>query len=701
MISSVINPHSPHFIRTTDLPEQLLSHEQQLTESREYVNGSNGHGPAHNLTPANSKTPPDWTIEDAIETYNIDRWGLGYFGINAKGNVTVSPLREQGATMDIMDVISDASEWGLRFPLVLRFQDLLRDRVVKLNQAFAENIKEQNYQGQYLGVFPIKVNQLREVVEEIEDAGRPFNYGLEAGSKPELFAALATHTNPDAIIICNGYKDTAFIRTALMGNRLGKKVIMIAEKVEEVKAIVEVARELGVKPLIGVRIRLAAKSTGIWSTSGGESAKFGLSTMDLVEAIDYLTKMDALESLQLVHFHIGSQVPDILSIKRAIREATRYYAKLLKMGLTSIKYLDVGGGLGIDYDGSRTSFHSSANYTMEEYAADTVYNIMDVCDEEGVPHPHIISESGRAIVAHHALLVVNVFGTIEKTKAEYDLTVKRTDHKWIKQLRDIEERIEINPREALHDTLQIKDESQNAFDLGILDLATKAKIETFYWHIVEEIVALFKRRAEDPNIEEEIPEEIADLTPHLADQYLCNFSVFQSLLDHWALGQIFPIMPIHRLDEQPTINGTLVDITCDSDGKVTKFADIRDVRTTLPLHPLKAGEAYYLGFFLTGAYQDIMGDLHNLFGRVNEAHVFLDPDEDSGFYIEETIPGNSIAQVLELTQYHQSELVRRMKVQFDDAIKSDRLRPNEAMRMLSEYEKGLQDHTYLTFNGKG
>ena len=695
------------------MPEQLLSHEQQLIPSREYAPNGNGHdslddrsSASRDLTLADFIPKNEWTIEDAVETYNIDRWGLGYFGINDAGHVTISPMREAGAQIDIMDVLKDAEEWNLRFPLVLRFQDLLRDRVVTLNKAFSDAIKETNYQGQYFGVFPIKVNQLREVVEEIEDAGRPFHYGLEAGSKPELFAALATHSDKDSVIICNGYKDSAFIRTALLGNKLGKKVIMIAEKVEEVKSIIEVGREIGVKPLIGVRIRLAAKSTGIWSTSGGESAKFGLSTMDLVEAIEYLQKQDSIDSLQLVHFHIGSQIPDILSIKRATREATRYYAKLVKMGLTGIQYIDVGGGLGVDYDGSRTSFHSSANYTMEEYAADTVYNIMDVCEEEQVPHPHIVSESGRAIVAHHSLLVVQVFGAIEKTKAQYDLTVKRSDHKWVKQLKEILERLEENPREALHDTLQIKDESQNAFDLGILDLRTKAKIETFYWHIVEEIAELFKRRLEDPNIEEEIPEEIADLTPHLADQYLCNFSVFQSLLDHWALGQIFPIMPVHRLNESPTIHGTLVDITCDSDGKVSKFADIKDVRTTLPLHPLRfkeggAPEPYYLGMFLTGAYQDIMGDLHNLFGRVNEAHIFLDPDEESGFYIEETIAGNSISQVLELTQYHEKELVRRMKVQIDEAIKSDRLRANEGMRMLSEYEKGLQDHTYLTFNGKG
>jgi len=642
-------------------------------------------------------TAGDWSIDDAIGTYNIIPWVLGYFSINDKGNVTVSPLKNQGAALDVMQVIAEAEEHNLRFPLVLRFQDLLRDRVVTLNKAFNDAIHEMKYQGRYMGVFPIKVNQLREVVEEIEDAGRPYRYGLEAGSKPELFAALATHQNPEALIICNGYKDTTFIRMALIGNRLGKKVIMIAEKVEEVKAIIEVGKEMNVKPMIGIRIRLAAKSTGIWATSGGESAKFGLSTMDLMEAVEYLKNAGELDCLKLVHFHIGSQIPDILSIKKATREATRYYAKLQKMGLTSIEYIDVGGGLGVDYDGSRTSFHSSTNYTMEEYAADTVYNILDVCEEEGVPHPNIVSESGRAIVAHHSLLVVQVFGAIEKTKASYDLHVEPSDHKWIRQLAEIKDRITINAREALHDTIQIREDSQNAFELGILDLYTKGRIETFYWHIVEEITDYYVKREKESDYEDEIPEEITNLAPHLADQYLCNFSVFQSLLDHWALGQIFPIMPIQRLNEPPTIQGTLVDITCDSDGKVSKFADIKDVRKTLPLHPLKPGEPYYIGFFMTGAYQDIMGDLHNLFGRVNEAHVFLDPDEESGFYVEETIEGNSIAQVLELTQYYSKDLARRMKAQFDDAIREDRIKPSEGMKLLAEYERGLQDHTYLSF----
>lgn len=639
----------------------------------------------------------EWTIDDAIETYNIDRWGLGYFSINDQGHVVVSPLGEKGATIDIMDVIAEAREQGLHFPLVIRFQDLLRDRVVTLNEAFRAAIAETSYRGTYLGVYPVKVNQLREVVEEIQEAGRPFNYGIEAGSKAELCAALAIHNDPESLIVCNGYKDPRFIRTALIGTRLGKKVFLVAEKVEEVKAITALAQEMNVKPWIGIRVRLASKSVGLWATSGGESAKFGLSTMDLMEAIEHLKKLGMLDSLRMIHFHIGSQIPDILSIKRAVREGARYYAKLRNMGCDELGYVDVGGGLAVDYDGSRTSFHSSTNYSTEEYAADVIYNVMDICDEEEVPHPNIVSESGRAIVAYHSLLVVEAFGAIEKTKAEYDLRVERRDHKWVKQLAEIKERIYHNPTEALHDVQQIRDDSQNAFDLGILDLKAKAKIDTFYWHIIEEIVEFFNKRAYDEDDEEEIPEEVTDLTPHFADQYVCNFSVFQSLMDHWALGQLFPIMPVHRLTERPTVQGTLVDITCDSDGKVSKFIDLKNVREALPLHPLREGEPYYLGMFLTGAYQDIMGDLHNLFGRVNEAHVFLDPDEESGYYIEEKIEGHSIAQVLQMVQYHQNDLARLMKAQIDEAIRNDTIKPNEGMRLLAEYERGLAEPTYLEF----
>jgi arginine decarboxylase len=642
----------------------------------------------------------EWTVADSIATYNIDRWGLRYFSINDAGNVSISPLRDRGMSIDILDVIRDASDRGLKFPLLVRFQDLLRDRVEWLNKAFKEAIAEHQYGGSYYGVFPIKVNQLREVVEEIAIAGDPFDYGLEAGSKPELYSALATHRNPNSLIIGNGYKDASFIRTAMIGRRLGKKVILIAEKLEEVRSIVEISREAGVEPWIGVRVRLAAKGAGKWATSSGESAKFGLSTLELMEAVEYLDKNNARDALRMVHFHIGSQIPDIRSIKKATREAARYYAKLRKLGFDKLDYIDVGGGLGVDYDGSRTEFHSSTNYSLDEYAADCIFNIKDVCDEEGVPHPHVVSESGRAIVAHHSVLIVQVFGTIEKTKAEYDLSVRRQSHKWIKQLAKVKENIRVNPRVALHDAQQIKEESQNAFDLGILDLQTKAKIETFYWAIVEEISDYYAHRPVSDQSEEAIPEEISELIPHLADQYLCNFSVFQSLPDHWALGQIFPIMPVHRLNEQPSMQGTLCDITCDSDGKINRFADIKDVRKTLPLHPLKNGDPYYVGIFMTGAYQDIMGDLHNLFGRVNEAHVFLDPDENSGFYIEETISGHTISQVLELTEYHSNDLLRSMKEQINLAIKEDRLKPNEGMRLLAEYEKGLSDRTYLTVPAK-
>jgi arginine decarboxylase len=648
-----------------------------------------------------TKETVEWTIEDSISTYNIDRWGLEYFSINEAGNISVSPLRSKGASVDMLDVIRDARDRGLQFPLVVRFQDLLRDRVEWLNKSFNDAIAENRYAGSYFGVFPIKVNQLREVVEEIAAAGQSFHYGLEAGSKPELYSAVATHRDPESLIICNGYKDTAFIRTALIGRKLGKKIILIAEKLEEIKSILEISREMGVEPWVGVRVRVAAKATGIWATSGGESAKFGLSTQDLMEAVELLQSQEATSMLRMVHFHIGSQIPDIQSIKKATREATRYYAKLRKIGFDNLEYIDIGGGLGVDYDGSRTLFHSSTNYSLDEYVGDCIYNIKDVCDEENVPHPNIVSESGRAIVAHHSVLIVQAFGTIEKTKAAYDLSVKEDDHKWIKQIAEVKDYIRTNPRVALHDALQLKEESQNAFELGILDLRTKAKIETFYWAIVEEISDYYTNRMVSAERDEPIPEEIPELVPDLADQYLCNFSVFQSLLDHWALGQIFPIMPVHRLNERPSMQGTLCDITCDSDGKINRFADISDVRRTLPLHPLINGDPYFIGIFMTGAYQDIMGDLHNLFGRVNEAHVFLDPDEDSGFYIEETISGHTISQVLELTQYYPHDLLRVLKEQINEAIKMDRLKPNEGMRLLTEYEKGLADHTYLTFgNGR-
>ncbi len=635
-------------------------------------------------------TKPAWDIETAISTYNVDAWGTGYFSINSAGNVVVRPLQEAGGSIDLLEVVQEARERGLGFPLVIRFQDLLRHRVNTVNRSFQAAMQEFGYRAPYRGVFPIKVNQLREVIEEIVDAGSEFHFGLEAGSKPELIAALAMHKDPESLIICNGYKDRAFIRTAMLGRRLGKSVVIVVEKLEELEQTLRVASEMGVEPFIGVRVRLHSKGAGKWTTSGGENAKFGLSTTNLVAASEMLKAHGLAHCLKLVHFHVGSQVPDISTIKRAVREAARYYAKLSKMG-HEMGYLDVGGGLGVDYDGSRTSFDSSTNYSLQEYCNDVVYNIMEVCDSEGVAHPTIVSEGGRAIVAHHSVLVVECFGAIEK-EMQNPRTVEAgpNDPKPLRDIIEVKRQLKRGNRlESLHDAQQIKEEAHQMFNLGLLDLESKAKIEALYWQLARQIVNLHRGL-------KYVPEEVKDLETSLADQYICNFSVFQSLLDHWALGQLFPIMPIHRLSAAPERQGTLVDITCDSDGKINKFTDLQDVKETLPLHRIIPGELYYLGVFLVGAYQDIMGDLHNLFGRVTEVHVFLDEDEESGWYIEEVIEGSTIGQVLAMTQWDKIELMRLMKSQVDAAIKSDRLKPNDGMKILADYERGLQGYTYLS-----
>ncbi|HJQ40460.1 MAG TPA: biosynthetic arginine decarboxylase [Thermoanaerobaculia bacterium] len=633
----------------------------------------------------------DWTIDDAISLYMIDRWGAGYFEVAPDGEMTVAPLQAKGIAVPIIDVVREAQSINLPTPILIRFQDLLRHRVETLNSAFTRAINDHGYRGVYRAVFPLKVNQLREVVEEILDAGRPFHHGIEVGSKPEVFAGLAVHNDPESLIICNGYKDRNYIRTALIGRKLGKKVIIVAEKVSEVEQITKIAEELGVEPWIGLRVRLLSKGAGKWATSGGEHAKFGLSTAEMLEAMEIMAHANMSSSFKLLHFHIGSQIPDILTIKRAVREAAMYYAKLYKSG-HKLEYVDVGGGLAIDYDGSRSTFHSSMNYSVEEYASDIVYNIMDICDDEKVPHPNIVSESGRATVAHHSVLVVQAFGAIEKTPLE-PREIRARDHKLVKELIDIDEHLSVETvNEAWHDLQQIKEQAQTMFELGLLDLDVKARVESLYWQIAERTQTIVS--AMDPG---EVPEDVRDLKIELADQHICNFSVFQSLLDHWALGQLFPIVPIHRLDEKPMLESTLVDITCDSDGKVSKYIDLNDVRETLPLHEIKPDEPYFLGVFLTGAYQDIMGDIHNLFGRVNEVHVFLDPDEEAGFYIEEEIPGQPIGEVLAMTQWDWRDLEKRMKQQIDIAIKQDRVKPNEGMRLLQDFERGLKDQTYLTF----
>jgi len=642
-----------------------------------------------------SNTSSDsWSLDDARELYGIHQWGLGYFDIDDNGNVVASPQMAEGASVEIRAVIEEARSRGLTPPLLIRFQDILRHRVESINGAFRKAIEEQGYRNTYRGVFPVKVNHLREVVEELKAAGQRFDFGLEVGSKPELFAVMALQDELNDLIICNGYKDSKFIHMALMGTKLGKKVIIVVEKIEELHQVVAISRQVGVDPSIGIRVRLQSKSQGIWAESGGEHAKFGLSLNDLLAATDYLEKEGLKHCLNLIHFHIGSQVPDIQAVKRAVQEGARFFAKISKMGF-GLEIVDVGGGLGIDYDGSQTACESSTNYTLQEYANDVVYAIMSVCDQEEVKHPVIVSESGRALVAHHSVLIIEVFGTTSKLGYHPAVEADKDDHEFIREMLHIRENMaRLNLSEAYHDAEKFRVDAQTLFTLGHLSLKDRAKIDQLYWEISSGVV----ERLGD---EEFIPEDLAELKGNLGDQYLCNFSVFQSLLDHWALGQLFPVMPITRHLEKPERETTLVDITCDSDGHIDKFIDIRDVKNTLPLHNLRSKEGkkdrYHLGFFLMGAYQDIMGDLHNLFGKANEVHIFLDPDEPAGYYIEEIIEGSTISAVLDSVQYDEKDLRRQMKKQVERAIREDRLKPSEGMRLLQTFDTGLKEYTYLTF----
>ncbi len=629
-----------------------------------------------------------WNIEDSLKLYNIENWGLHYFGINPKGHLTVHPRQQPSPSIDLREVVEDIISRNIKFPVLIRFQDVLRHRVITLNEAFKKSIEESSYKGKYQGVYPIKVNQLREVVEEILDAGSPYQFGLEAGSKAELLATIAMNNNPDALIICNGYKDSFIIKTALLGLKLGKKVIIVVEKLSELNQVLSIGKELGIRPLIGVRCKLHTRGSGKWEMSGGDAAKFGLTTPELLHMLKVLREEQMLDCLKLVHFHVGSQITDIRTIKDATKEASRVYCKLWKMGVP-IEYLDVGGGLGVDYDGSRTSFNSSINYSLHEYVSDIVYTIQEICAAEEAPEPNIVSESGRALVAYHSVLIINVFGNIEMGSTPYLLEESPNENDVVHEVREIQAHLSPkNLLESYHDALSRKEEAFSLFKLGFLDLEDKAKVENLFWKICFNIVKLTTGQ-------KYVPEELLNLSKHLADQYLCNFSLFQSAPDHWAIQHLFPIVPIHRLNEEPLHNATLVDITCDSDGKVDKFIDLKDVREMLPLHFIN-GQPYYIGMFLMGAYQDIMGDVHNLFGRVNEVHVFEDPEEPGGYYIEEIIPGQTISGILSTIQYNSAELMKMIKTSIDSQVKSGNLKPREGVDILNHYEKGLDEYTYIS-----
>ena len=630
----------------------------------------------------------NWSVKDSEDYYGLKRWGDGHFSIDSKGFIQVHPLRDQRCIC-IHDIVKEAAQKGLKPPLTIRIQDLLHTRVIDLNELFREAIKDENYAGRYRGVFPIKVNQLREVVEEIQDAGKPFHYGLECGSKPELMIALAMHKDPKALIICNGYKDDEFIRLALQGLRLGKEIYLVVEQLSEVPRIIQISKLLGVIPRIGFRIKLSTMGEGKWASSSGEDAKFGLTSPEIIDAAKRLKRAGLTDSLRLIHFHIGSQVPNIQTIKKATVEAARFYCEIKKMGFP-MELIDVGGGLGIDYDGSRSNYESSMNYTMREYARDVVYNIKTVCQDSGIDVPDIVTESGRAVVAPHSILITEVCDRISKTAVPPKAWPKRK--KMNPVLRDLQAILDnthnSSPLERYHDAQQKKEEANSLFSLGYIDLAERAQSDSLYWAICQQLCDQTKKSAYTP-------EELENLPRMMAEQYVCNFSIFQSLIDHWACKQLFPIAPIQRLNESPNVDATLVDITCDSEGKVSSFTDVEDIRYTIRLHELKLKEPYYLGVFLVGAYQDIMGDLHNLFGRVNEVHVFLEDDEEDGFYIEDSIKGFTVNDVIGFTQYDGHILTRRMKKLIDRATKDDQIKPREGTRILDEYAELLRGHTYL------
>jgi arginine decarboxylase len=626
-----------------------------------------------------------WKTQDAIETYGIRHWGKGYFGINQAGHVTVHPNKRPEQAIDLKDLVDQLQTRGIQLPILLRFTDILRHRVGEVHDAFRAAIQEFGYQGSYCCVYPIKVNQQRHVVEEILDFGRPFSFGLEAGSKPELLAVLAQTNGLETPIICNGFKDDEFIQMTVLARKIGKQVIPVVEKFTELEMIVRYAQEWNVRPIIGVRVKLAARGAGRWKYSAGFRSKFGLSLSEVLEALEYLKQRGLADCLQLVHFHLGSQITNIRNIKGALTEAARVYTELARVG-AGVRYLDVGGGLGIDYDGSQTDFESSVNYTLQEYANDVVFRIKSVCDEAGVPHPTIISESGRAVVAYHSVLVFDVLGVSNFDHYQAPPGLPADAPQPISDLfsiyRDLSKK---NYLESYHDAIQSVDESLNLFNLGYLSVELRALAEQLFWAVCGKLLKIVREL-------EYVPEELHGLEALLSDTYFCNFSIFQSMPDSWAIKQLFPIMPIHRLNEPPSRRAVLGDITCDSDGKIDQFIDLRDVRNTLELHPFN-GQPYYLGAFLLGAYQEILGDLHNLFGDTNAVHVSL--DEDGQINLDAVIKGDTVREVLQYVQYSADELTARMRKDVERAVRSGKISLDESRQLLRFYESGLEGYTYL------
>ena len=626
-----------------------------------------------------------WRIEDSAELYNIGGWGLKYFSINDKGHVQVTP-KPDCKPIDIREIIDELKIKDVSSPLLLRFPDILDDRIRKLSDCFERASKEYNFQGTSYVVYPIKVNQMRQVVEEIVSHGNKYNIGLEAGSKPELHAVLGLTCHANSLIICNGYKDEDYVELALLAQKMGKRIILVVEKLNELKLILKVSKRLGIVPNIGIRIKLTSAGSGKWEESGGDVSKFGLNSSELLNALEFLDKNKMRESLKLIHFHIGSQITKIRRIKNALREAMQFYVQLSQMGF-SIEFVDIGGGLGVDYDGTRSaSGESSMNYSIQEYVNDSVFALVDVCQKNDLPQPNIITESGRSLTAHHSVLVIEVLETTQLPIWNDSESIGEDAHELTKELYNIWDKINISRVfEDWHDALQIREEALELFSLGLITLTTRAQIEKLFWSVARDVYEMTQSMKHPP-------EELRKVGRMLPEKYFCNFSLFQSLPDSWAIDQMFPIMPIERLNEKPTHVCTIQDITCDSDGKIDHFVSPQGTSHSLPVHPLKNGENYYFGVFLVGAYQEILGDMHNLFGDTNAVHVSITKD---GYEIEQIIDGEPVADVLDYVEYNPKKLVRNLESWVSASMKNGSITAEEGRQFLNIYKSGLYGITYL------
>lgn len=630
-------------------------------------------------------------IAEIAQTYGIENWGAGYFSVNSKGHLVVHPSEQARTGVDVKLLVDELAKRRVQMPVLIRFPQIFANQVRVMNQSFTSAMKEFDYKGAHLAVFPMKVNQRRQVIEAYIEEGSKHNYGLECGSKAELYAGLAIEQAENSLLVCNGFKDDSFIDLAYVGTQLGKNVVIVIEKLNELPKVIERTLKSGIKPMLGMRVRLYSRGSGRWEKSGGEQSKFGLTTSELLTAIKALRDAGMLEQLRVLHFHIGSQITQIKRVKAGVKEAARVYSKIRKMGI-DVDHLNVGGGAGVDYDGSKTSFESSANYTLQEFANDVVYTIKSVCQEESVPEPNIITESGRVLVAYHAILVTNIIDEIETVQGIRNISLTDNEPQVVNELHDLYKTMNAkNFLEYYHDALEHKEELFTLFDLGYINLEQRAKGEVLFWEVCDKAnnyakMAGFKS------------EEFDDLRKLLSAKYLCNFSVFRSLPDHWAIDQLFPIIPIHRLNETPTDSATLVDITCDSDGVVDKFVDLHDIKEVLEVHDLKSGEPYYLGVMLVGAYQEVMGNFHNLFGTTNEAHVLIDTNGE--YHISRILPGSPLGEMLSFAKYERDFLQEGFSKLLDRQIKKGKLTDEEAQRLLNSYDYFYNSYTYLDANGK-